>query len=216
MLVLAVCLIIFLVFVMEVGAIAFKITGVESSNARFQSLSAITGTGFTTKDADVITRSKTRKKICMFLMVIGHIGLAVIVAFALNLQHFFSTWQLLVGSLLAILTYLFAKNRVFVDKLDKQIETQLVKKLHFRKEPIEEVLIINDEYKVAEVKLEKECSLTDKSLASLHLTTKDILVLAVKGEEGVILAPKGKDIIRKGDTLTVYGKIKNLEEIICK
>ncbi|WP_350342740.1 TrkA C-terminal domain-containing protein [Proteinivorax tanatarense] len=216
MLVLVICLIIFMTFVMEVGSIAFKLTGVEPSNARFQALSALTGTGFTTKDADIITKSKTRKKIAMILMVIGHIGLTVIVVFAVNLPQLISSWQLIIGTILCIVTYLFARNRVFVDKLDNQIESQLVKKLHFKKEPIEEVLLINDEYKVAEVRLETECSLINKSLASLHLTSKGILVLAVKGEDRVILTPKGKDIIRKGDTLTVYGKIKNIEEILCK
>lgn len=62
MLFLIICIFVFLTFVMEVGAIALKITGVEISNARFQSLSALTGTGFTLRDSEVISKNKYRKE----------------------------------------------------------------------------------------------------------------------------------------------------------
>ncbi|QNO15651.1 hypothetical protein HYG86_13130 [Alkalicella caledoniensis] len=54
---------VFLVFAMEVGAIALKITGMEIGNARFQALSALTGTGFTTKESDVIIKDKMRREL---------------------------------------------------------------------------------------------------------------------------------------------------------
>ncbi len=37
----------------KVGAVAFEITGLNSKQAIFQALSAFTGTGFTTKEAEI-------------------------------------------------------------------------------------------------------------------------------------------------------------------
>lgn len=39
----------------RIGAIAFQLTGLEWSLAKFQSLSCFSGTGFTTKEAELIT-----------------------------------------------------------------------------------------------------------------------------------------------------------------
>lgn len=112
---------------MEVGAIALKITGVEISNARFQALSALTGTGFTLKDSEVVSKNKYRKRIIMTLMITGHIGLTVIVISAVTLSRTITLWQLIGGVSLIVLTYVFATNRFLLQYLDKGIESQLVR-----------------------------------------------------------------------------------------
>ncbi|MBE3143376.1 MAG: hypothetical protein IMZ61_05555, partial [Planctomycetes bacterium] len=47
-------LIIISFIVVRIGAIAFQLTGLEWSLAKFQALSCFTGTGFTTKEAELI------------------------------------------------------------------------------------------------------------------------------------------------------------------
>lgn len=92
MIFLIISIFIFLTFVMEVGAIALKITGMDIDNARFQALSALTGTGFTTSQSEQILRNKHRKRIIMTLMVLGHIGLTAIVISAVNLSKKIELW----------------------------------------------------------------------------------------------------------------------------
>jgi len=41
--------------IVRIGAVAFQLTGLEWSLAKFQSLSCFSGTGFTTKEAELIT-----------------------------------------------------------------------------------------------------------------------------------------------------------------
>ena len=53
--------------IVRIGAIAFQITGLEWSLAKFQALSCFTATGFTTKEAELICFGKLddiRKTIC--------------------------------------------------------------------------------------------------------------------------------------------------------
>jgi hypothetical protein len=49
--------------IVRIGAIAFTMTGLEWSLATFQSLSCFTGTGFTTKEAELITGHPQRRRI---------------------------------------------------------------------------------------------------------------------------------------------------------
>ena len=73
-------------FTFWLGSIAFEITGMERSNARFQSLSALSGTGFTTSEAESIVNHPVRRKIATWLMFIGNTG---IIAFFLILVLYF-------------------------------------------------------------------------------------------------------------------------------
>lgn len=66
--------------VVRIGAVAFQLTGLEWSLAKFQALSCFTGTGFTTKEAELITGNPQRRKIASFLMVLGNAGLVVMIA----------------------------------------------------------------------------------------------------------------------------------------
>lgn len=63
--------------IVRIGAIAFELTGVELSLAKFQSLSCFTGTGFTTRGSGIITSNIQRRKVASILMVLGNAGLAI-------------------------------------------------------------------------------------------------------------------------------------------
>ena len=66
--------------VVRIGAVAFELTGLEWSLAKFQSLSCFTGTGFTTREAELITGNPQRRRIATVLMVLGNAGLVTLIA----------------------------------------------------------------------------------------------------------------------------------------
>ena len=73
--------------VVRIGAIAFELTGLEWSLAKFQALSCFSGTGFTTREAELIVGDKRRRRIASVLMVMGNAGLVTLIvsgASALN------------------------------------------------------------------------------------------------------------------------------------
>ncbi len=70
----------FSVFVMRIAAVALRLTGMTESSARFQSLSAFSGTGFTTSEAEMIVNYPLRRRIISGLMVIGNLGLVSVFA----------------------------------------------------------------------------------------------------------------------------------------
>ena len=70
--------------VVRIGAIAFEITGLNWTLASFQSISCFTGTGFTTRESELITSDPKRRKIATILMVLGYAGLATFITTLIN------------------------------------------------------------------------------------------------------------------------------------
>lgn len=68
------------VLVIRIASVALRLTGLEESQARFQSLSAFTGTGFTTGEAEMIVNYPVRRRIVSLLMVVGNLGLVTVLA----------------------------------------------------------------------------------------------------------------------------------------
>lgn len=81
--------------IVRIGAVAFQLTGLEWSLAKFQSMSCFSGTGFTTREAELITGDKRRRRIASVLMVLGNAGLVTMiatVASALNPENTLLGW----------------------------------------------------------------------------------------------------------------------------
>ncbi len=63
------------VFITRLGAIALRMTGMPERVARFQCLTALSGTGFTTSESEMIINYPTRRRIIALLIIAGNVGL---------------------------------------------------------------------------------------------------------------------------------------------
>jgi len=70
----------FSVLAIRVASVALRITGLPEHSARFQALSAFTGTGFTTSEAESIVNYPIRRRVVSILMIVGNLGLASVFA----------------------------------------------------------------------------------------------------------------------------------------
>ena len=111
---LAVIVLIILVIV-KIGSIAFQFTGMEPRMAMFQSLSAFTNTGFTTRAAEEVVKYHKRRVIASVLMIIGHIG---IVSVIVTLVHSFAVevggWTPVLRRILIALGGVYALYFIFI------------------------------------------------------------------------------------------------------
>ena len=91
----------------RIGGIAFSLTGLESSLARFQALSCFTGTGFTTRESELILSHPKRRRIISILMIIGNAGMvAVIAGLVSSFLTATSIWAVLRLVILVVALYL--------------------------------------------------------------------------------------------------------------
>ena len=144
------------IFVVRVAAVALRQTGLEEATAKFQALSAVSGTGFTTSESETIVNYPVRRRIVTLLMVIGNLGLVTV--FATLVVSFVHTegevdavlvqlgWLLGVLALLWFLILNGRVERVMCDAIGRFLEsTTLLGERHFHR-----LLQIGDGYSVCE------------------------------------------------------------------
>jgi hypothetical protein len=66
--------------IVRIGGLALELTGIEPDVARFQALSAFSGTGFTTREAERVVGHRARRRIVTVLIVLGNAGLVTVIA----------------------------------------------------------------------------------------------------------------------------------------
>ncbi|NIP22972.1 MAG: TrkA-C domain protein, partial [Phycisphaerae bacterium] len=66
--------------VVRVGSIAFQMTGLSEEVANFQSLSAFSGAGFTTSEAETVLTNPARRRVAALLIRLGSVGIVTSIA----------------------------------------------------------------------------------------------------------------------------------------
>jgi len=220
----------------RIGAIAFQLTGLEWSLAKFQALSCFSGTGFTTKEAELITGNKQRRKIASALIILGNAGFVIMIATLASsfvpketilskLSESFLPFRirpnLVVWVNLAIIVvvvygiYRVFTHEKFARKLTNFLRRKIIKKEFFQKVSFEELLLATGGYGVSRIAVSAGSPVLNKTLAKSELREKDIMVLAtVRGGE-TIPNPAASMKILLGDELICFGKLENIRNRIC-
>ncbi len=208
-------IIVMLSAIMEIAATALKLTGMNIHVARFQALSALTGTGFTTKETESIMDHKQRRIIIMILMIVGPIGfLSILASILVSIRE-----ELFLYELVAILTIIFLILKIFKSKLigslfHRLVERQIKKRRAFRKVALEEVLTLDGYLGVCEFVVSEHSKIAEKKLSDTNFKDEGFMVLAIARQDGVLSVPKGSDTIQKGDRLVVFGNVKNMKQTL--
>jgi hypothetical protein len=204
--------------IVRIGAIALEMTGMERSRARFQALSAFSGTGFTTREAESVVSHPRRRKIVTYLMILGNAGIvSVIATFVLSLKEtgvFRPSLNLVIIIVSIFILYRIASQRKFAQKLTKRIRELLKEKLHFEKVYVEELLQQADGYGIARIIVAKKSKVAGSTLSKSGFTERDLIVLSIERDKEVIHVPGAEATIRVGDRLICYGKLDNLTGLI--
>lgn len=200
------------------GAVAFKMTGMSWQHAKFQALSAFSGTGFTTKEAESVVNHPQRRKIATWLMIFGNAGIVSVIATSVVSMRgggIVRTSLTLVIALVTILViFKIAARREFMKKLSQKIEQKLAQKTELRQVSIEEILEQAEGYGVTRISVNEHFSELGKTIAESNLKESDILVLSVERGDELHPNPKPTMKIRLGDTLTCFGKLEAMREMV--
>lgn len=216
--ILALVVVIFLsALIIKVGSIALRMTGIDRETSRFQSLSAFTGTGFTTTEAENIVNHPQRRKIVKILMLLGNVGIITVVATVFlsfrgdNLNESLAKIGVLGVVLIVLLIISLAKGLENV--IDRFIEKRLSRVTHFSMGGFSEIARLASGYGIAEVSIRTGHPLGGKRLFESNLSQSDIMVLAIKRGMRLIPTPKANEAIESGDKLLCFGLLKNLTTV---
>ncbi|MBL7130131.1 MAG: TrkA C-terminal domain-containing protein [Candidatus Omnitrophica bacterium] len=204
-----------LALITEVSASALKLTGLDIHTSRFQALSALTGTGFTTRETELIMQHKNRRYIIMFLMVIGPIGfIAILSTVLLTTKRYLALPQMLTLLLLTLIIFRLTRSKKLMVFLHRIIEKQLKKRHYPRRIVLDEVLELGKECGVVEIKIDKNSIYKDKTLEQTGIKSKGYIVLAIERNGKFITVPKASDKVLVEDVLVVFGNIAHLKSLV--
>lgn len=220
----------------RIGAVAFQLTGLEWSLAKFQSLSCFTGTGFTTREAELITGNPRRRQIASVLMVLGNAGFVVLVATfvsSLNPESIFKegleksilpfhipSWlvpwvNILIMAVSVYVIYKIFTNTKIATRLTNSLRKRISKREMFRPVSFEDLITITGGYGVSRVDVCEGSHVLNKTLAQSELRKHDITVLAIVRGESSIPNPSADTKILLQDQLLCFGKLERIRKDIC-
>ncbi|MDO4535256.1 MAG: TrkA C-terminal domain-containing protein [Clostridium perfringens] len=212
-------MLIFLILV-EILCILFKLTGLTDEKARFQVISLITSTGFTTKESELIVNHKTRRRLAEYVMILGYVGMATIVSFMAKiisdiLLKKFSTFDIGIFIMALVVVFYFLKHPKIVQCLDSFIEKVIIKNQNrsMSKKTLWTLIKRKHGYGIYNIFIDENSLLVGKSILECNLRENEIQILNIDKGNEFIGCPNTEQIIEISDNLTVYGKVENIIKI---
>ncbi|WP_256223832.1 hypothetical protein [Paenibacillus sp. 1_12] len=197
---------ILIALVLEVSSTLLIISGLKKEIARFQAVSMLTATGFTTLESELILRHPIRRNIGVFLILFGVFSLAVLISIISNLmgQNLRIPALTVVTIGLAII-WLSIKNKKIMSLLKRKFHRHLNQQFELHQLPIEEILYTSDTDWIKDVHIHADSKLIDQRTDTLFGQEEDILMLFVQRDDQKIRHQCLKLTIQEGDILFVYG-----------
>ncbi len=205
--------------IVRVGTVALTLTGLSEDSAKFQALSAFTGTGFTTSESEHVISHPVRRRIIIILIRLGSVGIvSVIVSLMLSftgiekqVEGFHRVLYLIVG---VVGLWLVARSKWVNSQLTKVIKFFL--KRNWRSIEIRDyydLLHLSEGYGISELTVEEQDWTAGQTLADLGLSSEGFNVLGIRREDGSYIAtPRGTTRIMEGDIVLLYGKRDRMDE----
>lgn len=201
----------------RIGAFALEITGMESEAAKFQALSAFTGTGFTTSEAERVVRNRSRRRIISILILVGAAGLVTIVgtmAATFVDATGYSGFFIRLGIMVVVIVILYRV--IMVGRVGNWVAhwfRRPLMKLVLRDAPaVEEVFSAGREVGVYLVMMREESKSAGSPVGALE-EEGDLQILAMERGQGFIDRPDAGERVLAGDRLLVYATGKSLKRL---
>ena len=208
-------------FILWFGSIALEATGMERKRARFQALSALTNTGFTTREAEDIVGHPRRRLIATWMMFLGSVGIILFLLIFLVI--------ILVGvkpakpissiSIIALAIPPIALIVLFwigvLDKLATLIVNWMKRSAYFTAEvSIREMVHQWGDYSVARLTIGRKAPEVGCKIGETSLAKHKINILAIERGDKTLASPEAKEVVQAGDHLLCYGKTADMSKAI--
>ncbi len=206
----------------ELITMMFRFTGLPDERARFQAISLLTGTGYTTKESEIILSTRRRRRLARVTMLFGYVFNITIISSFINVflslkasqfEHFYI--GILIPLAVMALIFIIMREptvRARADNLLQQVAASYLQ----RQEAFNSVLLLDyiGTDSIARITLRHVPEeYRGRALAQMNLRSETgILVMLVERADGKTEPGKADTVFEPGDNLTVFGNYA----VICK
>ena len=224
-LILFVFFIIIYILISDIITIFFRLTGLTEEKARFQVISLLTNSGFTTRESESVVSSKIRRRLARATMLFGYAFTVTIVSTTVN--FFMTLGKSELDSLLVVIPillvalvsfHLFRKSVFFKTKFDAWIES-IGNRIMFGRNS-NPVVLVEDygDMVVAHIYLKNVPTILQNTplSESVIMSQYNIMVMMVKNPNGEAKQANADTILKPDDIIMVLGSRKNIREVFEK
>ena len=196
--------------VVRIGGFALQLTGMEPGSATFQALSAFSGTGFTTSEAERVVRHRARRRIITILIIMGNAGLVTIIAALVasftqvsGYSWFFIRLGIIVFGILVLYRLIIGRSRIG-SRITEWFRKPLMNYILRGAPAIEEIFHLGKDWGVNLVTIRGESKIIGLSLADI----------AAKGDIEILAKPGSEEKVMERDRLLVYGSRQSVKRLL--
>lgn len=199
-------------FVVIAGGIAFESTGMDREMARFQALSAFTGTGFTTLAAEQIVEHRVRRRIAMTLIILGWAGAASVVATMIRSLYVESAIKglsnLVIGVALAGLAIIAIRR--YSDELVSAVRRVVMRRVSGILVPQEDLLRVDGGLGLSRIEVPEQSRVIGQALKDLHLRRSELSVVLIERNHHSII-PTADSVLEPKDHVILFGRLGRVQ-----
>ena len=208
-------------FILWFGSIALEATGMERRKARFQALSALTSTGFSTREAESVVNHPRRRLIAGWLMFLGSVGillflLIILIIVIVGIKPAKSMSPAFIIALAIPPIALMVLYWIGVlDKLATKIVNWLKRSAYFTAElSSREIIHQAGDYSIARLTIGRKAPEVGSKISNTSLAKHNITILAIERGDKTLPFPEAKEIVLAGDHLLCYGETDEISRLV--
>ncbi len=209
--------------IIRIATVGLTMTGLSRDLAQFQALSAFTGSGFTTREAEQIVNHPVRRRIVMHLMLMGNAGIVIAIPSVLlsflntgDARTWSDTWWFrleVLGAGVVVLGIVASSKQI--ERVMWRINRWALSRwTQIEVRDYTGLLRVSQDYTVSELQVHPGDWLSGHSLADLQLASEGVLVLGIQRAGGnYVGAPRGQTRVEPDDRLVIYGRQATLLDL---
>lgn len=211
------------VLIIDIFTALFMITGLSDERARFQTISLLTNSGFTTQASEAIVGDRTRRRLGRVIMIFGNVfGMTTISVFinliiALPSAQVHVVWPPVLAVVVAFVAFLLIKRIPAVKRgFNARLLRWAQKRMYGHRD---NVITVIDEYPkgvVAEISMEKvPKELQGKTIAEIGMKRNyDVLLILLRRKNQFLSLEELPGIVlEQGDSMLAFGKAKDIRKL---
>jgi hypothetical protein len=204
--------------IVRIGGFALELTGIEPDVARFQALSAFSGTGFTTREAERVVGNKTRRRIVTILIILGNAGTVTVIATLVasftqvsGYMWFFIRLAIIIGGIFGLYQLIIRSN--VSRRVPAWLQRPIMNRILRGAPAVEEIFHVEKDWVISLVMIKGSSKSIGLSVADIT-AEGDIEILSIERAGTYLTRPDREEKIVEGDRLLVYANIKSMKQIL--
>lgn len=190
----------------EIAVMLFAATGLDKPIARYQVISMLTATGFTSEESTLIIDHPIRRRISAAIILFGYFSLAVMIssiATILSNDLRINLLFMVIAVFLSIL--LLLKSGAVKAFLTNKFEHEMEEEYDLEDWPLKTALSLEDHDMVALLEIREDSEYAGQNAEKLLEREDDIHLLFIRRGDAILRKLVFEEILKSGDLVMIFG-----------